>query len=373
MFHLWVGITILSAVLGRKVSFDRGYYTLFPNFFTVLVAGSARCRKSTAIGIGIDLLKSLDTVRVLSGKTSPERFLGDIQVKGDDASVKVVKNLEVPPTLVHADELSVFLTKDSQGDKLIDLLTKLFDCPKLFDYKTWAHGVISLRDVFITILAGTTPEGAAKSMPDTAFGGGFASRIMFIYQRDTDRRNALPELTLEEIEMKEELIGGLLQIGRLRGDFCLTNEAKGYYIDWYDHMDFPEDKRMEGYYGRKHDHVLCLAMILSAAQMEHPKVTSNHVEAAIMALDSMEKQMPYALAQVGTADVRVHMERVIRQLQKFKRITHSELLKKNWSYMPSKDFRELMSTLITGGHVVRDQDNHSIYIWNGPMPGEEET
>lgn len=350
-------------MLGRKVFFDRGYYVLYPNFFTVLVAGSARCRKSTAIGIGMSLLKSLDSIRVLSGKTSPERFLGDALFAGP-------KDEDVPPILIHADELAVFLTKDSQGDKLIDILTKLFDCPDKFEYKTWNHGIITLRDVFIAIIAGTTPEGAAKCITDYAFGGGWASRLILVHQADTNKRNALPELSNDEILLREELVAGLLRIGRQRGPFELTPAGKAFYIDWYGKITFPEDKRMEGYYGRKHDHVLRLAMILSAAQLEHPRVDEDHLEAAVTALDRIELEMPCALAQVGTTDVRIHIERITRQMQKYKRIAHSDLLKKNWHYLHGPEFRDIIDMMITAGYITRDPKKTYFYVWNGPMPNE---
>jgi hypothetical protein len=310
----------------------------------------------------MNLLNSLNTVRVLSGKTSPERFLGDALFAGP-------KNEDVPPIMIHADELSVFLTKDSQGDKLIDILTKLFDCPDKFEYKTWNHGIITLRDVFIAIIAGTTPEGAAKCITDYAFGGGWASRLILVYQSDTPKRNALPELSLEETKLREELIAGLISIGHQRGPFILTPKGKEMYVDWYGKISFPEDKRMEGYYGRKHDHVLRLAMILSAAQLEHPRVDEDHIEAAITALDAIEVEMPSALAQVGTTDVRVHIERITRQMQRFKRISHSDLLKKNWHYLRGTEFREIIDMMISTGYIVRDKEKSYFYIWNGPMPG----
>jgi hypothetical protein len=361
-------MTILSAVLGRKVYFNRGYYTLYPNFFTVLVAGSARCRKSTAIGIGMGLLRELECSRIIEGKTSMEKFISDLQWPGP-------RDEPAPPIMIAEDELSVFLTRDSQGDKMIDLLTKLFDCPKQFSYKTWAHQTITLRDVYMTILAGTTPEGMAKSMPDTAFGGGFASRILFIFQQDTARRNALPELTPEEVRLKETLIQRLQSISELQGEYHLTPEGREFFIDWYNNMDFPEDKRMEGYYGRKHDHVLRASIVIAAAQETTLEIGPNHIDAAIAALQAIETFMPRALAQIGTTDVRVHIERVSRQMQKYKRITHSELLKKNYHYLDGKQFKEVVGVLMETGHIVRDPTKPHFYIWKEPMPGqtEEET
>ena len=65
LFHLWTGTTILAAALGRKCWINRGYYRLYPNLFCILVAGSAKCRKSTAVNIGVRLLTDIDTTKRL--------------------------------------------------------------------------------------------------------------------------------------------------------------------------------------------------------------------------------------------------------------------------------------------------------------------
>lgn len=357
-------MTALSAVLGRKVFFNRGYYVLYPNFFTVLVAGSARCRKSTAIGIAVDLLRSVDSVRILAGKTSPERFIGDCRpaIKGD--SDTIIRG-EEQPLLVHADELSVLLTKDSQGDKLIDLLTKLFDCPKKFEYRTWKHDAIILHNVFITILAGTTQDGLPKCLPDSAFGGGFASRILFVCQEDTTRRNALPVLTPEEIELREELSRDMEKLSLLQGEFRMTKDARTLYTEWYDGIIMPEDKRLQGYYGRKHDHVLRVSMVMSASQGDFPIIDARHIDAALAALGKIEKTYELAFQDLGTGNIKMHVERVVMQMKKYKRIAHSDLLRKNYHYLDGVEFRKVMDMLIDAKLVGRDQYKQHIYVWLG--------
>lgn len=349
-------MTILSATLGRSVWFNRGYYILYPNLFTVLVAGSARCRKSTAINIGTKLLEDLTgRVKIISGKASPERFLHEF------ASETTV----APPALIHADELSVFLTRDQQGDKMIDLLTKLFDCPSVMEYRTWRHGIISLRNVFVTILAGATPESLNKSLPDTAFGGGFASRILFIYQKDTIKRNALPELTQEELVIKELLRNGLQKISRVHGEVLMTEDCKQYFREWYDNLEPPDDPRFNGYFGRKHDHVLRIALILCASQLSDLTMTKGHIDGAILALSQLEQSMQDALGGIGTIDTKGHIERMLRQIKERRgHIGHSAWLKMNYHYLRGPEFREIIDTLMTTGVISRDPNNHTWYVLN---------
>ena len=367
MFHLWVAITVLSAAMGRRSYIDRGYYRLYPNFFTVLVAGSARCRKSTAINIGARLLADASVSRIIAGKTSTERFLKDLQwVSPED--------VDAPAVLLHEDELSVFLTRDSHGDKLIDVLTKLFDCPDLYQYKTFSHGTVDLRDVYISILAGTTPDSLKRCLPDAAFGGGFTSRMMIVSQDDTTRRNAFPELSDEERQLRQELVDDLQDVSKASRENFLTPEGKAFFEEWYSKQELPEDKMMDGYFGRKHDHVLRLAMVIGAAFKTEGKVDERTLKAAIGFLEAAEYQAPSALKRIGAGVHSDHLDRVSRQMMRFKRISHSDLLRKNYHYLDAAGFREVMDTLIQAGFVARDPEKSHFYVWKGPQrpPSEPE-
>lgn len=363
LFHFWIGVTILSSAIGRKAWFDRGYYQLFPNFFTIIVAGSARCRKSTAIGIGSSILQQAEVARVVSGKSSPERFIHELR-STDETPL---------PFLVIEDELSTFLTRDQHGDKLIDILTKLFDCPDKFSYKTFSRGDIIIPNVFMSALAGTTPDSLEKCLPDSSFGGGFASRIMFVHQADTDRRNALPTLDDQDAELRLNLVDRLKSISQISGKFYLTENAIKFYSEWYKSLQLPDDKRLDGYFGRKHDHVLRLAMILTIAQSVSLEINEFIIEASILALDRLEEHIPGALAKIGTADHNTHLERIIRQMTRYKRITHSDLLRKNYPYLNATSFREAMETLIQSGVVARDSDKPHFYIWLGKIIPDQRT
>src|SRR6267142_992272 len=162
MFHMWSALTLLSIALGRKCFINRGYYKLYPNLFTILVAGSARCRKSTSILIALPLLNDLiekGRIKVVSGKITPEKFLEELTQIPDQDAPKDEVAFRSPDVLVVASELSVMLTKQSYGEPLIHILTDLFDCPDKWSYKTRNKGEIILNNVFLSIIGATTPTG----------------------------------------------------------------------------------------------------------------------------------------------------------------------------------------------------------------------
>jgi hypothetical protein len=352
-FHLFTAMTIVGAALGRKCWMDRGYYKLYPNFFTILVAGSARCRKSTAIGIGVDLLKAVPTTKVVKGKTTPERFIKEIEP--DTAGPLNI--------LVHSSELSVFLTKQQYGEPMIHVLTDLYDCPSEWTYKTKNKGENTLRDVFLAIIAATTPDGVSKGIPPSALEEGFASRVIFVFRADTDRRNAIPELTQEEQDMRQELCIMLSKIGEIEAEFKLTPEARAWFIEWYNKMTPPADKRLEGFFGRKHDHLLRFGMVFAASKML-TVIEQEHLEAALLALENIEQNAPGAFAEIGGDQSTQFLTRAITLMQRSIRVSHSELLRKLYP-IRADGFKVIVETMIEGGYIKRDESHPSIYVWIG--------
>src|SRR5438876_2460328 len=163
-FHLWTALTVLASAMGRKCFINKGYYQLYPNLFVVLVAGAAKCRKSTAINLGTtsptgeQLFENISTTKIISGKITPEKLIREISeaqiINPDDPG-----HPSCPSIFIHSSELSVFLTKQSYGEPLIHILTDLFDCPKSWTNKTKNKGIDNLENVFVCILAATTPDG----------------------------------------------------------------------------------------------------------------------------------------------------------------------------------------------------------------------
>src|SRR5262245_2049928 len=356
-FHLWVAMTIVAAALGRKCFINRGYYRLFPNLFTILVAGSARCRKSTSINIGMPLLKGVPTTRVVSVKITPEKFIEEIAP---------VAGGSPPNILVHSGELSVFLTKQQYGEPLIHILTDMYDCPKEWAYKTKNRGQVLLNDLFLCIIAATTPDGIAKGIPASALEEGFASRVLFVYQADTSRRNAMPSLSDEEDRLGQALAEELAEIGKLEGEFTLDKEARAWFIDWYEtKLVAPADKRLEGFYGRKHDHLLRIGMIL-AGSAHSLVIEQAQLEAALLALEGVEQNAPSALAEIGGDQITQFLTRAVVLCERSRRISHSELLRKLYPCR-ADTFKIIVETMIDGGYIKRDEARPQIYVWLGQV------
>lgn len=361
-FHLWSALTVLSAALGRKCWLKKGYYVLYPNLFTVLVAGSALCRKSTAVNLAWGLLDGIDSTLIFRGKITPEKLTEDIEAK--QHQIEGSDEIIGPNVLVAASELSVFLTKQSYGEPIIHLLTDLFDCPKEWDAKTKNKNSNLLRNVFVSILAATTPDGVAKGIPESALQEGFASRIMFIYCPSTDRSNAFPELSHDEEALAIRCKTMLHERAKLQGEFVLSAGAMSLYKEWYNEIykkSVPKDKRMEGFYGRKHDHVLRLGMLFAGSYGDR-EIIPGDIDASITAVEWVEDNAKGAFQEIGASLQTMHFSRFKTYMRSYKHMHHSLLLKLMYP-VGATEFKELVMTGIQSGFIVMDKDNPGIYIY----------
>lgn len=356
--------------MGRKCYIERGYYRLYPNIFCILVAGSATCRKSTAVNIGVRFLRTISSTRIIGGKITPEQFIAEFEESRELIIGSDPPAYRTPPILVYSPELSVFLTKANYGESMIHNLTDLYDCPDEWPYKTKNSGKYLLKDVYLSILAATTPTGVNNGIPPAAMEEGFGSRTILPFQADTDKDPHLfpskdPKIILAKLRMEDELRKQLLDISRINGEFTFTQEAIEWSESWYaQHLKAPPaDKRLSGMHGRKHDHVFRVAMVLAAATGS-TVIEQSQCEAALMALNNIEQLAPGAFSEMGSTPISQNIARAEILMRHFKTLQYSELLRR-LNPVHADEFKLILETLIQRGQVQRDQVRHSLLIWQG--------
>lgn len=251
VFHFFVAATTIGAALGRSVFFDKGAYQVFPNLCVVIVAPTGRCRKTSACNIGTGLLVKVGTT-VLADKTTPE------------ALVDGLKTAQNATGLIYAPELAVFLGKQKYQEGMVPLLTALFDCPKEWKSVTIGTGERSLTNVALSALMCTTMDWLQKGIAPDAFGGGFMSRFLFVVQEGTSRSFPLPPKLNEDT--KKDLVRRLVAIKGMKGEYTFSETARAWYITWYkSRAQNYSEKQFAGYYERKPDHIIRLAITMKAA------------------------------------------------------------------------------------------------------------
>jgi hypothetical protein len=335
VFHFFVSAVVIGATLGRRVFFDKGAYQVFPNLCVMLLAPSGRCRKTSAANLGAGFFMKSGG-NLLADKTTPESFVDTLKMGAQ--------------ALIYAPELAVFLGKQKYNEGMVPLLTALFDCPEEWRSSTIGRGETVLQKVALSALMCSTVDWLQSSVPPDVFGGGFMSRFLFVVQEYTDRCFPKPPPLNQEI--KKELTKRLTKIRMMKGEIKFSPEADAWYDAWYRKsrdLSRGAEKQFSGYYERKPDHMLRIAMILRVSESETVEdllLRPEDLQRALRILNWLEEWLPGAFDQLASSSVGEDQTRILRQLRQANgALEHSSLLRKNSSRLNAEQFRRAIGTL----------------------------
>jgi hypothetical protein len=343
IFHIWTAIGVVSAVLGRKIHMDRSYYKLYPNLYVVLVSPSGVGMKSTALDIGTELLETSGIERaMLKGKITSTRLVSRL------AAVAASSTNGFAELLIKSREFKVFTKGVMKDSTLIEDLTDLYDCGP-FDYETEHSVKAQIKMPYVTILGASTPEWLSGGGSMDMMSGGFGARIIPVTVLKDEKEIAWPQKTSLEMELQLKLVADLLDISLMDGVFYVTQGAKDFFESWYmgrKGLRKQLDSRLDGYYSKKHDMVLKVAMILSAAQSGSKTVDIIHIRMAMAVLEENEKHLINAYQGAAISPEVKYRDQVLNKLKEKKEISHSELYQYFYHGLGRKGIRELMFGLI---------------------------
>lgn len=360
IFHVWAGITTLAAALGRNVWLSRRSravtkYKLYPGqLITVLVAGSGALRKTTAINQTKPFLRAINKPTI-GGKSSPEAFLKQL----DPAQQGT------PQAMLLEDEMTVFISKQTWAEPLVEIMIKLADAPDDFAYKTISHGPIVIPEPCITGLMATTPESLGDRLPTGAHGSGFTSRVTFVFASETDRIDDLTDVddedvTPEEIQAATQRSNRMtLEIQRIKtlaGPFTYTKDGRAWFRAWYKKYRESPAAKGEGWPARRHDHMLRIAMILSIAK-GGPGAPLEIDDRSLISADKLlymvEQGHDKAFAFVGTAYAK-DRQRIVEFITiKAGKATTNEIVAALYSYFQDQDTLKRTLRLLQAAGVLK--------------------
>jgi len=297
-FHTWVCISIIAAALGRKCHVSMGMFETYPSMYIILVGESAITHKSTAIKMGTTPLQ----------EAIPElEFLGDCMTAQALTSALAEKSEEEGEAVgfIEGSELAVLLDNAKKDDVLIKRLTDFWDCPSRRAFRTIGRGKESIKNVCINLLGGSTPKWLRSSVPEESLEGGFFSRLILVERPPKGEKNPRPMMTAEQRESIECVKNDLRCIhANMRGEFIVEERAAQYFDEWYHEHNHPEKAQsfMRGYFGRKGDFMLKVAMCLSASYSDDMQITLDDMIVAHKLLNENEKFTENLVKYMGTTE-----------------------------------------------------------------------
>lgn len=332
VFHFFVGCVVLGATLKRNVHFDKGYKSLYPGLCTILVAPSGKCRKTSACELGVSLYREAGGI-VLADKITPEALVNAYGERTEATG------------LIYAGELKQFLGSQKYMEGMIPLLTRLFDCPDIWTSATIGKGEIVLQNVAFSMLGASTMDWL-RMLPGDAFGGGFMSRFLLVVQEDTPRSFPLPPPMPDHLRVR--LVNRLVELTHIRRRMTLTSNAERWFRDWYNDRGArgTEEKQFSGYFERKPDSLLRLAMLLSVSEDDACVLELKHLTQALGILTWTEMWLPAAFEQMSSNAIGEDVLRMLGQLKKAGgTLKYSDWLRRNSMRLRAAQFKDHVNSL----------------------------
>lgn len=361
-FHLWIALGLISSVLSRNVWTPRGFFQLYPNLYIVLVGDSGVVRKSTALNIGLGVLReAMPSMGMISEKLTTQALFNFLSEERKNRGKSV-------GTLV-SPELKVFLGESSRDPQLLPILTDLYDCPDSRIYTTMTRGKEEVKDAYIVMLAGTTEEWFKTSLSEESVGGGFTSRLLMIHKQETEKAKvAFPEdMAPEAMKCRDNVIHDLRVISTLKGPFRWDREAKEWFESWYGLYDVRRHiPQMRGYASRKQDYLTKLAMLVSISKNDTLTLTKDDFLIASKFLGSIEGSMTKLVSHMEMTEEGEKVQRVLSVIASERVVEHGALLRKVGRRMNGLTLMNVIGTLMEMGEIERsNKDGKRYYTYKG--------
>jgi len=394
-FAIWSALVCISAAVRKKVwiPWDRGR-PLCPNMYVILVAPPGVCKKGTIMGAAGDIVErfpdmfpemlshksenleqftDLMACKVIRDKATPEAM---IRVLAGTNRTMVSNNVEGDldtentgsQALVLVPELSTFLGKERYAQNMSNLLTRLYDGDDKFEYiKVSAEGnekalVISLRDPFLSFLAGTTEGSFRDSVSEEARGGGLLSRMIIVAIHETARVipkpflvKLLPHNHDEAIDEMARRLAWVSLNANTYGEFSLCPEADDFYVDWYKNVHKPritQDEEAALVESRADVHLLKTAILIRAARYKPGSIIElQDMKDSMELLSATKGTMMSTLKMVDSTYETRNQEMVLRIIAHRGEITYRQLTTGYSRNLKSLDTKLALQALQDAGKI----------------------
>jgi hypothetical protein len=383
IFSLWAAIGGVSCALGRRNYFNGGYFTIYPNLYMVFVAGSGQVHKSTAIKLIAKLVKQLrPSPCIISKQVTPASFID--AMAGDAPPVpRGDKNNPQPPLIfsdnavacAFPDEFTTLVNRTNCEQGMAEHLIEFFDCPDNYEYKTRTRGVTMLKNVCLTLLAGTTPQAMRDSVPIQVIHGGLSSRFIFIFAT-ANGIEPVPRPVIDDRKKRlfDFCLTRLQEISYIKGEVQMTHQAgelfDAYYKAWYRNSAFFADEDTSGYASRRwNNHGMKLAMVFAASEKSVASeigggllITDKHILAANKMLEETERNMHMVTKAIGQTTIGANITMVLATIAKHGSGVRKDTLIRELSHrLGIVELNELLTTLMEGRQISMEARGNHVY------------
>ena len=259
---------------------------------------------------------------------------------------------------------------DFRNRELIDVMVDLWDGKTgAWEKASKMHGVETIVNPWINMIAGVTPSWLSANVPETAVGGGFTSRCIFVYGKEKRHLSAYPRRRMHagQEKLRAELVADLEIISQMSGEFVLTPEAEAYGEEWYHKLwtaapEHLQGERFEGYRARKQTHLHKLCMVLSAAQRSDRIITLSDFKQGDELLTAVENDMIVSLDRVGRAKCSLDLEQFMEYINRKKEVRYSDAVAFLSNYGTFQEIKAIIETALQAGQITQTQRGSELLL-----------
>jgi hypothetical protein len=371
-FFYWSALAAISAVVKRNVYIrkrdaetKRTNYILYPNIYVFLVGDSAVVRKGPPIKMARKLVKQVNNTRIISGTASIQGIIASLATAFTTEDGKVITDASC---FICASEFKSSLISDPLA---LSTLTDIFDGDFSNDWGNLLKNskFAELKDVYPVILGGSNPAYLRDTIKGADIEGGFVGRSFMVYAKDRQRINSLvgdvegeeeehDDNKAEEEQYKEEG-KWLKQVAELKGKFVYTKEAAKTYDEWYREFTVKDIHDKTGTFGRLHDQVLKVAMLLSLTRRTDLRLTKDEIEEAISACLDLAGDLNRAIMPTGKSAFSEQTNIVLNEMINApdNEISRQRLLQKHYGDLDAFDLDRIIETLVQTDAIEIRREN----------------
>lgn len=304
---LWM----LGTVVTRSVGMLAHGNTLCPNLYTAMIGGPGTGKSQCVKAMRSVIIKATDMSFMPPSITRAglEDYLNDnLKMRKDTSGIQIYSNECVALT----EEMQGILPDQDLGH--LTLYNILYDLPSNHKARTRTHGEIKLDLPYCSIYTGAQPAYLATVLPENAWGMGFMSRTMMVFDSPTDRKSAFKS-SFHDTKLLGDLIHDLRLVSKLSGHMTWTRNAQALYEEWWvkdGGPPVPTSKRLAvGYNARREIHFFKLAMIMSLSRGSDLLVNEDDAARAIGQLLEFESAMKYIFTEMTNSGSMASIQDII--------------------------------------------------------------
>lgn len=345
-FKLWAALYCVGAASKRKVWLNMGgLMKTYPNLYVMIIAESG-LGKQFPITMATKLLRLSGVVRVVSGRNSIEAIIESVGKAVTLESGSVIRFAEAG---IISGEFANLLVDNTSA---LTILTELYDTDALDIWdNTLRKGQDRLRNVFLSLFAGTNMEHFTNKIQEYDMKGGFIARTICVHETEAGNLNSLME-DAEEIDFSM-YAERLREISKFAGPMTMNKQAKTTYDAWYYPFHKMKHSDKTGFVNRVRAHILKVSMCLSLIERNDLLITEKHVADAMELVLPIMDDIGVISRQSGGSKYKSHYAIIIKALMNspYYMVKRKELLTKYRGDFTAKDLSESVETLVQGGSV----------------------